>query len=327
MTKEDILLSVVIPVYKAEKYLDECVESIISNKENKIELILVDDGSPDNCPKICDEWAKKDKRVKCIHQKNSGPSFARNQGVNSAKGKYLTFIDSDDKLFDGAIDKVVSYLADENNSFDLCFMNINKFYDEENIQENSDKISQENVKGKSKQEVVKYLSSREKFPGSPCSKLYSTEFLINNKICFPDDDRRAEDLGFVIDCIRYADKFDSLDFDYYLYRQQQEETRSNTISNAVIKGIELFVKESIEKFCENKKPRNDTGKYLMSFVAYEFQILMYFYHKANITNTEFLKENKWVLKFGRSIKSRVIFLMSKMFGLKFTSKIITKIKG
>ena len=76
------LISVVVPVYKVEQYLDECVSSIVNQTYRNIEIILVDDGSPDRCPDICDDWKKKDKRIKVIHQRNSGGGQARNQALN-----------------------------------------------------------------------------------------------------------------------------------------------------------------------------------------------------------------------------------------------------
>lgn len=90
------LISVIIPVYKVEKYLDKCIESVINQTYKNLEIILVDDGSPDSCPKMCDEWSKKDKRIKVIHKKNGGLSDARNAGIDIAMGAFYTFIDSDD---------------------------------------------------------------------------------------------------------------------------------------------------------------------------------------------------------------------------------------
>ena len=95
-SKKEPLISVIIPIYKVEKYLDKCVESVVNQTYKNLEIILVDDGSPDNCPKMCDEWANKDNRIKVIHKKNGGLSDARNAGIDIAKGEYLTFIDSDD---------------------------------------------------------------------------------------------------------------------------------------------------------------------------------------------------------------------------------------
>ena len=90
------LLSIIVPVYNVEKYIERCIKSILNQSFTNFELILVDDGSPDNCGKICDEYKKKDSRIKVIHKKNGGLSDARNAGLNIATGKYIGFVDSDD---------------------------------------------------------------------------------------------------------------------------------------------------------------------------------------------------------------------------------------
>lgn len=90
------MISVIIPVYKVEKYLDECVNSVINQTYKDLEIILVDDGSPDNCPTMCDQWALKDRRIKVVHKKNGGLSSARNAGLAASNGDYIGFVDSDD---------------------------------------------------------------------------------------------------------------------------------------------------------------------------------------------------------------------------------------
>lgn len=90
------LISIIVPIYKVENYLIRCIESIVCQTYENIEIILVDDGSPDKCPMICDEWAKKDERIKVIHKKNGGLSDARNAGITIAQGEFLLFVDSDD---------------------------------------------------------------------------------------------------------------------------------------------------------------------------------------------------------------------------------------
>lgn len=84
-------VSIIIPVYKVEKYLNECVQSVVNQTYKDLEIILVDDGSPDKCPEICDEYAKQDKRIKVVHRKNGGLSAARNSGLKIASGKYVYF--------------------------------------------------------------------------------------------------------------------------------------------------------------------------------------------------------------------------------------------
>ena len=90
------LLSIIIPIYNVESYLDRCMESIVNQTYKNMEIIMVDDGSPDKCPKLCDEWAERDSRIKVIHKSNGGLSDARNKGIEIAVGDYLAFVDSDD---------------------------------------------------------------------------------------------------------------------------------------------------------------------------------------------------------------------------------------
>lgn len=103
------LISVIIPVYKVEKFLHRCVDSVINQTYKNLEIILIDDGSPDNCGNICDEYAKKDTRIKVIHQENQGLSGARNSGLNIAKGEYIYFIDSDDYIKKNTLENMIKY--------------------------------------------------------------------------------------------------------------------------------------------------------------------------------------------------------------------------
>ncbi|WP_407725166.1 glycosyltransferase [Ruminococcus sp. JL13D9] len=95
---ENPLISIIVPIFNVEAYLNRCVESIVNQTYQKLEIILVDDGSPDNCPRMCDDWAKKDSRIKVIHKENGGLSDARNAGMKITTGEYISFIDSDDYI-------------------------------------------------------------------------------------------------------------------------------------------------------------------------------------------------------------------------------------
>lgn len=114
MEKE--LISVIVPIYKVEKYLEECILSIVNQTYKNLEIILIDDGSPDKCGSMCNEYAKKDKRIKVIHKENKGISSARNLGIEMATGEYIFFVDSDDYLFKTSIEKlykdIIEYDAD-----------------------------------------------------------------------------------------------------------------------------------------------------------------------------------------------------------------------
>lgn len=101
-------ISVIVPVYNVEKYLDRCIESIVNQTYKNLEIILVDDGSPDNCPKMCDEWAKKDERIKVIHKENGGQGEARNFGIKESTGDYIGFTDSDDVIAENMYERLLS---------------------------------------------------------------------------------------------------------------------------------------------------------------------------------------------------------------------------
>ncbi len=114
------LLSVIVPVYNVEKYLEQCVESILSQSFSDLELLLVDDGSPDGSPALCDAWAEKDPRVRVIHQKNSGVVAARQAGVAKAEGEYISFVDGDDFVAPQMMEKMLSRLQEEDADYVVC---------------------------------------------------------------------------------------------------------------------------------------------------------------------------------------------------------------
>ena len=113
-------LSIIVPIYKVEKFLPKCIDSILEQTYSEFELILVDDGSPDYCPQICDEYAQKDNRIIVIHQKNSGVSVARNIGLKKASGKYIGFVDPDDFVAPEMFEKMVQVMDDSNVELVVC---------------------------------------------------------------------------------------------------------------------------------------------------------------------------------------------------------------
>ncbi|MDD6222460.1 MAG: glycosyltransferase family 2 protein [Lachnospiraceae bacterium] len=111
------LVSIVVPVYKVEKYLDRCVKSLVNQTLKDIEIILVDDGSPDRCPELCDGFSRKDRRIRVVHKRNGGLSSARNAGIALASGKYIGFVDSDDDVEPDMYSKMVEAIAREKVDF------------------------------------------------------------------------------------------------------------------------------------------------------------------------------------------------------------------
>lgn len=125
------LISIIVPIYNVEKYLSKCIDSIINQTYQNIEIILVDDGSPDNCSQICDDYAERDKRIVVVHKKNGGLSDARNYGLDVCKGEYITFIDSDDYVESNYIEVLYRLLKDTNS--DISIVGTNSVYEDKAV--------------------------------------------------------------------------------------------------------------------------------------------------------------------------------------------------
>lgn len=123
------MISVIVPVYKVEKYLDKCVQSILAQTYRDFELILVDDGSPDRCPQMCDEYEKKDTRVRVLHKRNGGLSDARNAGTSIANGEWVTYIDSDDYVAEEYLETLDTLIKEHN--AEIAVTGISVFYEGE----------------------------------------------------------------------------------------------------------------------------------------------------------------------------------------------------
>ena len=319
-------LSFVLPVFNVEKYLRECVESIKVQMNEEIELILVNDGSTDSSGSICDELSVKDERIRVIHKKNGGLASARNAGLRQALGDYIGFIDSDDRVSEGCIDTILETI--EHTDFDICFMKGIKFFPDGRTEDLGDAIEASMIVGNRKDIVLRYLASRPKYSGSSCTKIYKRDFLLKNRIEFPEDRRQSEDLGFVRDCIILANKYYALDCPYYEYRQNREGSITYGASKRAVDGILCFIKETIEKYSENNSAKQPYGSIALSFSAYEYFIALLNY--ALMTHTKEKEELlfelsrlKWVTRYTYSRKNKILKFMIDCFGVKISSSILS----
>lgn len=194
-------ISVIVPVYKVEAYLRRCVDSILAQTFTDFELILVDDGSPDNCPVICDEYAKKDGRVRVIHKENGGLSSARNAGMAVAIGRYIMFCDSDDTVEPFWCETLFN-IAEENH-FSWIMCNLTK------ITENGESLlidSRTNQDGQV-QKISYYQSYNFGLSGFSVNKIYNKEILDGGDIRFDESCRYAEDVEFNTKYCAFCNQF------------------------------------------------------------------------------------------------------------------------
>lgn len=164
----DDLISVIVPIYKVEKYLKKCVESILEQTYSNLDIILVDDGSPDNCGDIMEKFRKKDERIRTIHQKNGGLSDARNSGIKIAKGKYIVCIDSDDWIEKNMIEVLYKDIIKTNSDISVC-----EFVEEDDFQNilSTKKYNNEIIEFNSK-EALKSLIKQDILTNHAWNKLY-----------------------------------------------------------------------------------------------------------------------------------------------------------
>lgn len=321
-------LSVIIPVYKTEEYLNECICSILVQASQEVEVILVDDGSPDNSPQLCDEFMRADSRIKVIHKQNGGLSSARNAGLSIATGKYVTFIDSDDKIFPDAMADILEWSKSEN--ADLCFLQAVKLYADGTQEDLEEGIVKGCLRLQKREDAIRHLASRPKYPGSAWAKLYRREFLLDNDLHFPYDRRYSEDLGFMRDCILQADSMDALNIPYYQYRQSRKGSITNKLTSRNFYDLLRFITESAEKLTVNQKAKDTISRYAMGFVAYEYVVLLLRYSDVHPEEKRDalrkLREYKWTLKFARNTKGRMVSLACSVFGVKLTSALLSRYK-
>ncbi len=185
------LISIIIPVYNTEKYLSDCIDSVLSQTYNNFELILVDDGSNDQSGDICDEYAKSDSRVLSIHQENSGVSVARNQGISVANGDYLAFIDSDDIVHRDFLKTLINEIAIKD--IDLIICQFTK--DESCIKnDNWDRNIKEGRSYNIKDATLKMINGG--LSWCPFGKLYKTNIIKENALIFDKNIAFNEDMLF-----------------------------------------------------------------------------------------------------------------------------------
>ena len=205
------LLSVVIPVYNAEKYLTKCINSILNQTFTKFELLLIDDGSSDNSLAICNNFALVDYRVKVFHQENQGASVARNRGILESTAKYICFIDSDDWID-------LTYLANffHKDCLDNTLIVQGMTIECSNKRKKYLLFTNESYAGN---EVGKCIVDQNILNyGSPCGKLYSMDIIKSYNILFPENISYGEDTLFFLNYLTHIDTIEMLSFTHYHYR-------------------------------------------------------------------------------------------------------------
>lgn len=248
-------ISIIVPIYKVENVLERCIDSLVGQTYKNIEIILVDDGSPDKCGEICDEYAKQDSRVVVIHKENGGLSSARNEGIKRTSGEYVMFVDSDDYIESTTCEKLSCYFTDYPDIIMGDCVTVNKGYGVFHYD------GFEEGKIMSGKEYLHIALERKVFPVVVWLNMYKSEFLKSNDLYFPEG-RLHEDLQFTPRALYSASKivYSNCKFYHYITHEgsiSSAKDKRKNCSDIYMTCIELENMITNEKEKRMKKLLND----------------------------------------------------------------------
>ena len=220
-------VSIIVPVFKAEKYLRQCIESILAQIFTDWECMLVDDGSPDHSGTICDEYAARDARIRVIHKENGGVSLARNMALGRMTGKWLTFVDSDDCLYPNALQRWVEVA--ELNELDLIQCYYNREYKEGIVVSTTQVLS-----------ASQYADS-ENYLTSVWGTLFKTSIIQENSLHFDETLRLGEDQIFLLNYMQYCSRIQRIGDVLYMYRNNEQSAVNNPRTEYEIASVKAFM--------------------------------------------------------------------------------------
>lgn len=284
MTK-NVRFSIIIPIYKVEKYLCECVDSVINQTFKNIEIILIDDGSPDNCPKICDEYARKDSRIIVMHKENGGLSSARNAGLEIATGEYVIFLDSDDYYCKNDFIEIVNRkLTDQ--TIDALFFQRRKYMDA--IKEFLSQPVPYNLTSADCSSILYELAVQDKLEANASLKAIKRDYLIENELYFKAG-IFSEDVEWFFRFAKNLKEIAVLNEIAYCYRIR-EGSITATITEKNINDVWYSVTtygNSISQIEDEKKKQA-----LLNYLAYQYFIVL----GLSSAKLDKDKRKEWLLK-------------------------------
>lgn len=321
----DIIVSVIVPVYKVrENLLRACLNSLSIQKYSAVEFLVIDDGSPDNCGEICDEYAAKDPRIRVFHVENGGVSKARNTGIKAAVGKYILFVDGDDQLIEGCLTVLVD-LVEQQHADLLFFANATVL---ETNMEHIEIPAEENKieSGNTIEIAASIISNHEeslgfhnvKF-GSPWGIVFNAEFLKNNEVLFPLNIRKTQDRIFVTRALSYNPNVVITNQVGYVYVENSQSIcqRYNPQIIEILDAAAEEFRETIMKYFSKKHQQKLLKAYdQLKLDFFMNELRLYFFHKdAN-------RENRYLEFKALCIKNESTFSVCNYENLTSKKKII-----
>lgn len=316
------LLSVIIPIYNVEKYLHQCVDSVLCQHFDNMEIILVNDGSPDNCPQICNEYEKKYPFIKALHKENGGLSEARNEGLKAASGEYVIFMDSDDWWNTNVSVKTMLEEARKKPEIDMFLFYAYDYIEGEGFFQRDEHRNFKNIDVSSVKAYYQSLLNNGNMEVSANTKILRRSFLIDNKLFFTPN-LLSEDNEWMMRVLRKAKRIDKIEEPLYLCRMGRADSITNTINKKNIVDLLSIVQGSIDYYAKHD---NDIKEQEFCFASYLWFCAL---GLANRLNQEELKEVKPLFKktssvcaYSNSKKTKLSNTVYKICGFNLTVKIL-----
>lgn len=210
-------VSILVPVYNSEGYLSRCIDSLLAQDEKSFEIILVDDGSTDNSPQLCDEYANKYSNIKALHISNSGPATAKNKGLEIAEGEYVSFIDSDDAVEPDMYTKMIENATKHNADIVCCSY---RQVDEQGNKSEQPTTGKEYVLNQ--EEAVAHMLVKDKIFSQNWTKIFRRDMLQDNGVSFIDGLKTDEDILFNLDAMVHCNTVTVVDEPLYVYTYRKQ---------------------------------------------------------------------------------------------------------
>lgn len=315
-----IKVSIIVPVYNIESYIELCIKSIIKQTYKNLEIIIIDDGSEDRSGIICDEFAKFDSRIKIKHTQNKGLSAARNEGIRISSGEYIMFIDGDDFIELNAIKDIVDIIKDKENVDIIAGKKI-KYYNDYKKVSDDFTFDYRQIDGKNGIEVLTYFF--EEIPSSMWAawiSIYRREFLINNNLYFTEG-ITSEDLDLIPRVYICSNNIAAYDTPFYYYRQLRPNSIINTVNSKrfydiiyIVEKYKLLLKENEYEYEVKKSFLKQLANIYSSYVV----ILGYLPKEERDEVTNRMKEMKNILIYAQGMKGIYVKYSTKYLGFKIS---------
>jgi glycosyltransferase involved in cell wall biosynthesis len=323
-----IKISIVVPIYNIESYVKTCIDSIINQTYQNLQIILINDGSKDKSGEICDTFAKRDSRVKVIHTSNKGLSAARNEGIRRSSGDYIMFIDGDDYITLNALEDIVRIINEQNNIDIITGKMILYYNDTKQVKENFD-FDQNKISNKSGLEVLNYYFEEiPAFMWSACRSIYKRQLLTDNELYFTEG-ITSEDLDLIPRIFMCADKVAVYNKPFYYYRKLRPDSIINTVNTKKIYDIVSIIKKHIINLQKKHYSERFKKAFLMQLAnayAYYVGLLGELSKDDRKKAIREMKKIENILVYTRGFVGRSIFIFTKILGFEITSLLYSAVR-